>query len=59
MDNELIQFWRNYKWALILTLMLILTAYGTVFILGKNNPIELEIEKVLEKEIGFPVDLTP
>lgn len=48
------------NWKIIVILMVgILVAYGSVAFLGKNNPIELEIEKVIEVETGVKIDLTP
>ena len=52
-------FWDNNKWLMLVVVMLILAAYGSVLILGKNNPIEIEIEKAIEKETGLQIDLTP
>lgn len=37
----------------------ILGAYCSVFFLGKNNPIEIEIEKLIDVETGVKIDLTP
>ena len=49
---------KNWKVILIVTVGVIV-AYGSVVFMGKNNPIELDIEKVIEAETGIKVDLTP
>lgn len=47
-------------WPVIVILAVsVLVAYISVAFLGQNNPIELQIEKVLELETGIRVDLTP
>lgn len=48
----------NWKVILIITVGIIV-AYGSVAFMGKNNPIEIAIEKVIEAETGIKVDLTP
>lgn len=48
------------NWPIILIIITtVVVAYGSVVILGKNNPIEIEAEKVIEAETGLKVDLTP
>jgi hypothetical protein len=56
---EVIQFLKSYKWIIIILFFSLLVGYSSVIFLGKNNPIELEIEKVIEVETGVHVDLTP
>lgn len=48
-----------YKWTLIVMGISIIVAYASVLILGKNNPVELEIEKMIDKETGLDINLTP
>lgn len=52
-------FWQTYKWVIIIVASCVMIGYLSVLILGKNNPIELEIEKVIESETGLHVNLTP
>ena len=48
------------NWLMIIIVILaIFVGYGSVFYLGKNNPIELEVEKIIEIETGAKIDLTP
>lgn len=48
------------NWELVAILIIsIAVAYVSVLFLGKDNPIEEEIEKVIEVETGVKVDLTP
>jgi len=49
---------KNWKVIVILVVGVVI-AYGSVLYLGKNNPIELEVEKVIEVETGVKLDLTP
>lgn len=50
----------NSKFFVVMIIfILVIIAYSSVFFLGKNNPIELEIEKVIETETGLKIDLTP
>ena len=50
---------KKYKWAIIIVAACVVVGYLSVLVLGKNNPIELEIEKVIEIETGLNVNLTP
>ena len=52
-------FWSKYSWLILLVSGLLIMAYCSVIFLGKNNEIELEIEKVIEVETGVKLDLTP
>lgn len=52
-------FWAKYNWIIIIVIICVVVGYISVIFLGKNNPIELEIEKVIEIETGLHVDLTP
>lgn len=57
--NSMSLFFQQYKWAIIIVFACVLIGYGSVVFLGKNNPIELEVEKVIEVETGLKIDLTP
>ena len=57
--NLIVSFWQTYKWIIVIVVACIVVGYLSVFILGKNNPVELEIEKVIEAETGVRVDLSP
>ena len=50
---------KKYKWVIIIVAACVVVGYASVLFLGKNNPVELEIEKVIEVETGVHVDLTP
>jgi len=52
-------FWEKWSKPIIFGTVLLILAYGSVLVLGKNNPVELDIEKVIEVETGLKVDLTP
>ena len=52
-------FWSKYRFFIMFSLLLILIGYGSAAILGKNNPIEQEVEKVLDAETGLDIKLTP
>lgn len=52
-------FWATYKWHIIIVVSSIIIAYSSVYFLGKNNPIELEVENFIEQETGYHIDLTP
>lgn len=52
-------FWQKYKWIILIVASCVMVGYLSVLVFGKNNPIELEIEKVIEAETGLHVDLTP
>jgi hypothetical protein len=39
--------------------ILITLVYLSVVFLGKNNIVEVEIEKIVEKETGLTIDFTP
>ena len=58
-SNPIIDFFMKNEWVIILIIGSIVVAYASVAILGKNNPIELEVEKVIEAQTGVHVDLTP
>jgi hypothetical protein len=47
------------KWKIIIAVTAIVMAYGSILLLGKDNIIEIEAEKILEVETGIHVDLTP
>lgn len=57
--NPILEFLKKNSWIIIIIILLVFIAYGSVAFLGKNNAIELEIEKVIETETGVHVDLTP
>lgn len=52
-------FWAKYNFVIIITIALVLVGYISVLMLGKDNAIEQEVEKVIEIETGVKVDLTP
>jgi len=52
-------FWAKYRSIIIIVIALVLVGYSSVMFLGKDNPIEEEVEKVIEIETGVKVDLTP
>ena len=52
-------FWKQYGTIVFLIILGIIIGYGSVIFLGKNNPIELEVEKFIEVETGCHIDLTP
>ena len=52
-------FWSKYRSMIIISFLLILIGYGSAAILGKNNPIEKEVEKVLDAETGLDIKLMP
>ena len=58
-ENNSCPFWGKYSKPLFFGTILIIVAYVSVILLGKNNPVELDIEKVIEVETGLKVDLTP
>lgn len=58
-SSEVSSFWQSYKWVIIIVASCVAIGYLSVLFLGKNNPVELEIEKVIEAETGVHVDLTP
>lgn len=48
------------NWIIIIILISCIgVGYTSVVFLGKNNPIEQDIEKVIEVETGVKIDLTP
>jgi hypothetical protein len=48
------------NWELVVMLVIsIAVAYTAVYFLGKDNPIEQEVEQVIEAETGVKIDLTP
>jgi hypothetical protein len=57
--NPIVAFWQTYKWIIVIVVACIAVGYLSVLILGKNNPIELEVEKVIEAETGLHLNLTP
>lgn len=59
LSEPLTKFWNQYNWIIIVVVICIIVGYASVAFLGKNNPIELEVEKVIEVETGVRVDLTP
>lgn len=52
-------FWQNYKFLILLTAIFVMIGYLSVLFLGKNNIIEVEVEKVIEMQTGLKIDLTP
>jgi hypothetical protein len=46
------------KWALLITTIAIVIGFGSIYFLGKYNPIEQEAEKIVEAETGMVVDLS-
>jgi len=48
----------NYK-VIVIIAVCIIVAYLSVIFMGKDNPIELDIENVIEAQTGIKVDLTP
>ena len=61
-ETEIASF-KNFfsmHWPLMVILAVsILAAYISIAFLGRDNPIEMEIEKVIEIETGLKIDLTP
>lgn len=57
--DQMNSFWQNYKFLILLTVIFVMIGYLSVLFLGKNNLIEVEIEKVIEMETGLKIDLTP
>lgn len=57
--DPVIAFFSKYKWVILIVAACVVVGYLSVLVLGKNNPIELEIEKVIEIETGLNVNLTP
>lgn len=49
---------KNWKLIVILTVG-VLVAYGSVIYMGKDNPIEQEVELLIQEETGVKIDLTP
>lgn len=47
------------KWKIIIAIGAVITAYASILLLGKDNIIEQEAEKIIEVETGLHVDLTP
>jgi hypothetical protein len=48
----------NFNYLIIILISLII-GFGSIFLLGNDNPIEEIAEKVIEKETGIDIDLTP
>ena len=44
---------------IIIVISCVIIGYASVAFMGRNNPIEVEIEKVIEAETGIKIDLTP
>lgn len=40
-------------------IFIIIAVYLSVFLFGKNNLFEKEVEKVIDKETGMKIDFTP
>ena len=54
------QTYLSANWKMIVILIVgVIIAYSSVYFMGKNNAIELEIEKVIEVETGVMINLTP
>lgn len=48
------------NWEFIVIFIILITiGYTSGLFLGKDNPIEQEVEKIIEVETGVKVDLTP
>jgi len=48
------------RWEIIVIIIASIAAgYVSVIFLGKDNPVESEVEKVIEIETGVKIDLTP
>ncbi len=47
------------RYIIFIIIELIILAYISVAFMGKNNVVEVEIEKVIDKETGLNIDLTP
>lgn len=57
--DPMVLFFKKYKWVILIVAACVAVGYASVLFMGKNNPIELEVEKVIEIETGIHVDLTP
>lgn len=44
---------------LVFMFVILVIGFGSVYFLGRNNPIELAVEEVIAEETGLKVDLTP
>jgi hypothetical protein len=58
-SDPIVAFVKKYKWVILIIGSCVIVGYASVLLLGKNNPIEIEVEKVIEAETGLHVDLTP
>lgn len=47
------------RWLLAFFGLLLLIGLSSVIFLGKDNPIEKEVEKIIEVETGLNIDLSP
>lgn len=48
----------NWK-VIVIIFAAVIAGYVSVIFLGKDNPIELDVEKIIEMETGVKIDLTP
>lgn len=46
-------------WVIIIIIACILVGYASVAFLGRDNQVEVAVEKVIEAETGVKIDLTP
>lgn len=58
-SDPILNFLKTQKWIILILVISIILAYFSVMLLGKNNIVELEVEKVIEIETGVEVNLTP
>ena len=52
-------FFSKNRFIIIILISCVIVGYVSVIFMGRNNPVEVEIEKVIEAETGIKIDLTP
>lgn len=56
--GPIMNFLNKNAWIILILLFSIIVGYVSVLFLGKNNVLEIEVEKVIEQQTGIQVNLT-
>lgn len=63
MPPEIAQMIKDFfakRWlVIVIVISCIIAGYVSVIVLGKDNPVEQDVELVIETETGIKIDLTP